>query len=104
MAKTNNQPKRPKNRKTKSVLVFDAEKRKYVYFFKNESIRFFFNDLTSRFLNFREFLTGFHKRKLQRKKKAQQKLEQDLKEERKRLKAEVNCKTYSAVNEIFLLI
>lgn len=34
----------------------------------------------------REFLTGFHKRKLQRKKKGQEKLENELKEERKRLK------------------
>lgn len=36
----------------------------------------------------REFLTGFHKRKLQRKKEAREKLERDLKEERKRLKTE----------------
>jgi hypothetical protein len=40
----------------------------------------------------REFLTGFHKRKLQRKRKAQEELEQQLKEERKRLKQEV-CTT-----------
>lgn len=37
---------------------------------------------------FREFLTGFHKRKLQRKKEAREKFERELKEERKRLKAE----------------
>lgn len=37
---------------------------------------------------FREFLTGFHKRKLQRKKHAQETLEKELKEERKRLKAD----------------
>lgn len=37
---------------------------------------------------FREFLTGFHKRKLQRKKYAREKFEKELKEERKRLKAE----------------
>lgn len=36
----------------------------------------------------RDFLTGFRKRKLQRKKQAQEKLEKELKEERKRLKAE----------------
>lgn len=36
----------------------------------------------------REFLTGFHKRKLQRKKKAQEEFEQQLKEERKRLQLE----------------
>lgn len=39
-------------------------------------------------LNCREFLTGFHKRKLQRKKKAQEELQRQLKEERKRLKTE----------------
>jgi hypothetical protein len=38
---------------------------------------------------YREFLTGFHKRKLQRKKIAQEQLKQQLKEERKRLKQEV---------------
>jgi hypothetical protein len=37
----------------------------------------------------REFLTGFHKRKLQRKKRAQEELKQQLNEERKRLKQEV---------------
>jgi ribosomal RNA-processing protein 17 len=37
----------------------------------------------------REFLTGFHKRKLQRKKRAEEELKQQLKEERKRLKHEV---------------
>lgn len=36
----------------------------------------------------KEFLTGFHKRKLQRKKEAKEKFEQELKDERKRLKAE----------------
>lgn len=40
------------------------------------------------YVYFREFLTGFHKRKLQRKKKAQEELQQQLKEERKRLKAD----------------
>lgn len=38
-------------------------------------------------LNFRDFLTGFHKRKLLRKKQAQELFEKELKEERKRLKA-----------------
>lgn len=37
---------------------------------------------------YREFLTGFHKRKLQRKKEAKEKFERELKEERKRIKAE----------------
>lgn len=35
-----------------------------------------------------EFLSGFHKRKLQRKKEAKDKFENDLKQERKRIKAE----------------
>ncbi|KAI4455879.1 nucleolar protein 12 [Holotrichia oblita] len=56
--------KKAKNRSNKVNLVFDEEKRK-------------------------EFLTGFHKRKQQRKKKAQEKLENQLKEERKRLKSEI---------------
>ncbi|XP_044731635.1 ribosomal RNA-processing protein 17 [Chrysoperla carnea] len=56
-------PKNNKNRKNKITLVFDEEKR-------------------------REFLTGFHKRKLQRKKKAQEELQEQLKAERKRLKQE----------------
>ncbi|GLV44581.1 hypothetical protein CBL_13487 [Carabus blaptoides fortunei] len=55
--------KKAKNRKNKTLLVFNEEKR-------------------------REFLSGFHKRKLQRKKHAQEKLAQELKEERKRLKHE----------------
>lgn len=37
----------------------------------------------------REFLTGFRKRKLERKKKAQEELQKLLKEERKRIKQEV---------------
>lgn len=36
----------------------------------------------------REFLQGFHKRKLQRKKKAQEELQMQLKDERRRLKQE----------------
>ncbi|XP_066248136.1 nucleolar protein 12 [Euwallacea similis] len=55
--------RKSKNRSNKVNLVFDEEKR-------------------------RDFLTGFRKRKLQRKKHAQEKLELELKEERKRLKAE----------------
>ncbi|CAH1116105.1 unnamed protein product [Phaedon cochleariae] len=55
--------KKTKNRKTKINLVFDEDKR-------------------------RDFLTGFHKRKLQRKKEAKEKFEKDLKDERKRIKAE----------------
>ncbi|XP_022916961.2 nucleolar protein 12 [Onthophagus taurus] len=56
-------PSNKKVKKRKINLVFDEDKR-------------------------REFLTGFHKRKLQRKKEAQEKLEAQLKEERKRLKKE----------------
>lgn len=43
-------------------------------------------------LIFSEFLTGFHKRKLARKKKAKDDFEKKLKEEKKRIKAEVNNK------------
>nr|CAH7755323.1 unnamed protein product [Callosobruchus chinensis] len=50
-------------KRDKIVLVFDEEKR-------------------------REFLTGFRKRKLERKKKAQEKFERELLEERKRIKKE----------------
>ncbi|XP_043248680.1 nucleolar protein 12 [Colletes gigas] len=68
-ARANQQPKllnvnripgQPRKRR-KITLVFDEDKR-------------------------RDFLTGFHKRKLQRKKKAQEELQQQLKEERKRIK------------------
>jgi len=38
---------------------------------------------------FRDFLTGFHKRKLARKKKAKEDFEKKLKEEKKRIKTEV---------------
>ncbi|XP_071444785.1 nucleolar protein 12 isoform X2 [Hetaerina americana] len=51
------------NRKTKIHLVFDPAARK-------------------------AFLTGFHSRKMQRKKKAQEEFEKQLKEEKKRLKLE----------------
>ncbi|XP_054013016.1 nucleolar protein 12 [Hylaeus anthracinus] len=56
----NRVPGKPKKRK-KVTLVFDEKKR-------------------------RDFLTGFHKRKVQRQKKAQEELKQQLKEERKRIK------------------
>lgn len=56
-------PRKRVNRKTKLQLLFDEKAR-------------------------REYLTGFHKRKLQRKKIAQEQLKQQLKEERKRLKQE----------------
>ncbi|XP_047109250.1 ribosomal RNA-processing protein 17 [Schistocerca piceifrons] len=56
-------PRKPINRKTKVNIVFDPKAR-------------------------REFLTGFHKRKLQRQKQAQEELQQMLKEERKTLKQE----------------
>jgi len=38
---------------------------------------------------FSEFLTGFHKRKVARKKKAKDDFEKKLKEEKKRIKTEV---------------
>jgi len=56
-------PRKRVNRQTKLHLVFDPKAR-------------------------REFLTGFHKRKLHRQKRAQEELKQQLKEERKRLKHE----------------
>ncbi|CAG2063888.1 unnamed protein product, partial [Timema podura] len=60
-------PKKRINRKTKLHLVFDGNAR-------------------------REFLTGFHKRKVQRQKKAKEELDHQLREERKRLKQEVGHK------------
>lgn len=57
-------------------------------------------------INYRDFLTGFHKRKLQRKKKAKEKLEQELKEEKKRLKTEAResykklVKSYTPIPDI----
>ncbi|KAK9888349.1 hypothetical protein WA026_000604 [Henosepilachna vigintioctopunctata] len=55
--------KKPRNRTNKIHLVFDEEKR-------------------------RDFLTGFHKRKMQRKKQAKEKFEKELKEEKKKIKSE----------------
>lgn len=40
--------------------------------------------------NCREFLGGFRKRKLERKRKAQEQLQQQLKEERKKIKQDVS--------------
>lgn len=47
--------------------------------------------------NFREFLGGFRKRKLERKRKAQEQLQKQLKEERKKIKQEVSVKWYKAL-------
>ncbi|XP_017791071.1 PREDICTED: nucleolar protein 12 [Habropoda laboriosa] len=58
----NRVPSQPKRRK-KITLVFDEQKR-------------------------REFLTGFHKRKLQRRQKAKEEFQQQLKQERKKIKHE----------------
>ena len=55
-----------KQKKIKNELVFDNKQRE-------------------------EFLKGFTKRKLQRKKKAQEENERKLKEEKKRIKDEVSC-------------
>uniref|UniRef100_A0A0A9X614 Nucleolar protein 12 n=3 Tax=Lygus hesperus TaxID=30085 RepID=A0A0A9X614_LYGHE len=55
--------RKPINKKTKVHLVFNEDAR-------------------------RDFLTGFHKRKLQRKKKAQEELQELLKAEKKRIKLE----------------
>lgn len=58
----------------------------------NEGKRFvmkgFLQFLLLTFKIFRDFLTGFHRRKLQRKKEAQEKFDKQLKEERKRIKRE----------------
>ncbi|XP_026813972.1 nucleolar protein 12 [Rhopalosiphum maidis] len=55
--------RKPINRTTKRTITFDEKSRK-------------------------DFLTGFHKRKLARKKKAKEDFEKKLKEEKKRIKAE----------------
>lgn len=57
----------PKNRTTKVHLIFDEKKRK-------------------------EFLTGFRKRKAERKKKYEEKMKKEIKEERKRLQTELRAK------------
>ncbi|XP_059481418.1 nucleolar protein 12 [Neocloeon triangulifer] len=56
-------PKKAINKKNKVELVFDHEKR-------------------------RDFLSGFHKRKMARKKRAQEELEAEMKAEKKRIKDE----------------
>ncbi|XP_011313788.1 nucleolar protein 12 [Fopius arisanus] len=67
------QPGRPKKRK-KITLVFDEEKRK-------------------------DFLGGFHKRKLQRRRKAQDELKVKLKEEKKRIKQEARERFKTLVSQ-----
>lgn len=42
--------------------------------------------------NYREFLGGFRKRKLERKRKAQEQLQKQLKEEQKKIKQAVSVK------------
>ncbi|KAK4874432.1 hypothetical protein RN001_013792 [Aquatica leii] len=72
-------------RKSKIHLVFDEAKR-------------------------RDFLTGFHKRKMERKRKAKEKFEKEFKEEKKRLKAEARqsfknlVQSYTPVPEVEHLI
>jgi len=53
---------------------------------------------------FRDFLTGFHKRKLARKKKAKDDFEKKLKEEKKRIKTEVKYIRLIIYKTYFLLI
>jgi hypothetical protein len=48
-------------------------------------------------------LTGFHKRKLARKKKAREDFEKKLKEEKKKIKAEVNI-FFSYITYIFTIL
>lgn len=53
----------------------------------------------------REFLTGFRKRKQERRKKAKDELEQQVKEERKRIKQEVSQFTQISLNlALFVLM
>lgn len=71
-------------------------KKKESRFKFNTRIRITLQKLASKFNIFqlflfnREFLGGFHKRKLQRRKKAQEELQQQLKEEKKRIKKNVS--------------
>ncbi|XP_015108381.1 nucleolar protein 12 [Diachasma alloeum] len=67
------QPGKPKKRR-KITLVFDEEKRK-------------------------DFLGGFHKRKLQRRQKAQEELKVKLKEEKKRIKQEARERFKTLVSQ-----
>ncbi|XP_063976917.1 nucleolar protein 12 [Diachasmimorpha longicaudata] len=67
------QPSKPKKRR-KITLVFDEEKRK-------------------------DFLGGFHKRKLQRRQKAQEELKEKLKQERKRIKQEARERFKTLVSQ-----
>lgn len=85
------------NRKKKTELVFDPKNRRYVNHEKN-SISFnscVFRCKTNLQINaiclhfHRDFLTGFRKRKQERKQKAREDLEKQVKEERKRIKQEV---------------
>ncbi|KAF5283483.1 hypothetical protein FQR65_LT13871 [Abscondita terminalis] len=54
----------------------------------------------------RDFLTGFHRRKMERKRKAKEKFEKQMKEEKKRLKAEARqsykkmVKSYTPIPEV----
>ncbi|KAL1131033.1 hypothetical protein AAG570_012270 [Ranatra chinensis] len=73
--------RKPINRNTKLNLIFDETAR-------------------------REYLTGFHKRKLQRRKKAEEEFKQRLKEERKRIKEQSKAqykklvKTFQPIPEL----
>lgn len=60
--------------------------------------------LLMRDIIFREFLCGFRKRKLERKKKAQEELQRMLKEEKRRIKQEVILRAFLCLNFIVLTI
>lgn len=90
------------DRKKKISLVFDENKRKYE---KTTNAYFKINiPLLMRDIIFREFLCGFRKRKLERKKKAQEELQRMLKEEKRRIKQEVILRAFLCLNFIVLTI
>lgn len=67
-----------------NIQIYNISCQMYATYFQNLTLLL----INTWIVNFRDFLTGFHKRKLQRKKEAKEKFEKDLKEERKRIKAE----------------
>ena len=72
MSETKSVPRRAINKSTKTRIVFDENKRK-------------------------EFLTGFRKRKDERRKKWNEKVERNLKEEIKRIKEQTRAKVCSLI-------
>ena len=69
-------PRKAINKKTKKSIVFDEKKRK-------------------------EFLTGFKKRKDERRQKWKEKVERDLKNEIKKIKEETRSKVFCKILSLF---